>query len=531
GYVYIIDNVIEPLRTIYKVMEDSTNYFNIMRKLYDRFPNFQNMSTYGGGNPNYSVQYGDGASDNFLFFHYNKAAYMLLSIASEWTTDRDDWNLLGRITYNGFVPNDEAMNRYFREFWGSTELGESYDSWEEIDPLSIYHFLRNHFTDVNGMVFPEMLRAGLSSDWGYPYEFNVDADVNFKEMCGNGVIYGLTTVEEPPLFNSVARPAFQSPKYSLFGYMLDKAALLQDVANRERELTLFIPSNSVLQAEGYSLNRSGAAYDLNSTTVRSGTATVSTPDLQTLVRNQLVNGLLTPADLSSQTPVWIESDREDSYLKVGNNRIEAEDGTQVQLGQEEFNASGRYGTWRAYEIKGLLGKGSVQNFHTLINNTAKGYNGLLNKYDDEIIANSSFDNGTGDLYPFRNSRGLLFVTMDTWATPGENGIPEATPNNRYDMTEWLNKHAVGRTSDENFKILDFLTGDVVGKTLQTLDENFAITVIDSEEVTSSYGTTRLTIQLPISENSRMVSAYGPHFSKECMFYILTTSNDRFVWGE
>ena len=526
GYVYVVDNVIEPLRTIYKVMEDPDNNFNIMRELYDRFPGYRVI------NADYDERYADGTGNNYWFFHYNTANYMLLAIACEWTTDRPDWTLLPKVTYNGFVPNDEAMTRYFREFWGSSELSEAYKKWEDVDHLTLYYFLRNHFTDMDGMAFPEMLRSGLSSDWGYPYEFDVDMDVNFKEMCGNGVIYGLTTVEEPPLFRSVARPAFQSPKYSLFGYMLDKAAMLQDVTNRERELTLFIPSNDVLQTEGYTLNRSGAAYELDKIKVRSGTSDIGTEALQLLVKNQLVNGLLTPANLSSSTPTWIESDREDSYLKIGNGKIEAEDGTQVQIGSEEFNANGRYGTWRAYEVKGLLGGGSIQNFYNLVGNTNKGYTSILKNYRNDIIMNSEFETGSGgDLYPFRNSRGLLFVTMDTWARPGENGVPEANINDKYDMTRWLNKHAVSKTSSETFKILDFLTGDVVGSTLKTLSDGFSIKILDVEEVVSSYGTTKMTIQLPVSENSRIVEAYGPHFSKECMFYILTTASNRFVWEE
>lgn len=529
GYVYIVDNVIEPLRTIYRVLEDESKPYGIMRELYDRFPGYRLMGT------RYDQSYADATGDNYWFFHYNTSTHMLLAIGCEWTTDRDDWILLPKVTYNGFVPSDNAMNAYFREYWGDPSLTQKYDTWEDLDNLAVYHLIRNHFMDMDGMVFPEHLRKGLVSEWGTPYKFDVDSDVDYKEVCGNGVVYGLNKVEPPAVFEGITRPLFQTPKYKMLSYITDLSGMLPLLVDDEEPLTMFIPSDDIFTGLGYNLYYGGSAFQLANISVRTGTSSstaLSVNQMELLVRNQLVEGLISPEDIHSETPVWHETLREDSFLKIGNGMLETEDGTKIYLGTDQFNTNSRYGNWRAYEVRGIASGTSLKNFASAVSTTTSPYYSMLNNnYRLKIINNSGYFNGSGDLIPFRYSRGLMFVTLDAWASPGTNGIPEVNVNDTEAMTAWLNKHAIGRKTEENFRIIDFLTGDAVGKEYTTLDEEFKIRIVAMEEVSEIYGTYKLTIQLPASEGNRRVEAYGPHFAKETMFYIITRASDRFVWEE
>jgi hypothetical protein len=532
GYLYIVDNVIETLRTIYKVMEGDTNTYGLIQKLYDRFPGFVTKDQ------TFANNYMDGLpySTTYLFLHMDTQNFSLVPIGNEWTTERDDWLLLSKVTYNAFVPNNAALQSYFREFWGDPNLSQRYKDYSEVDPLAIFYLISNHFVKTNGPIFPEQLRLGMVSEWGYPYSFNVDTDVDYKEACSNGFFYGLTKVEAPVVFETVSRPVFQSPKYKIFSYMLAKSGMLPLLANKERQLTLFLLSDEALAEQGYSLNTGNTLndYSVRLTSSTGTTSTVSVANMEAIVRGQVVNAVIDPDDLTVSTQEWVETDNENSFLRVGGGRILSEDGVPVNLGVDEFNTSGRWGTWRAYEVKGVLASG-LNIFTELLEEQTKPYRAWLKtNFKEKIVKNTDHDvaNSYSDpLKPFTYSRGLLFCTLDTWGNPGEKGIPEVNANNKLPLTDWLSKHMVNAQSDTTFVFLDFLKGTIANKELQTVHGDFKIKVLSMEPVFSVYGNYKMRIQLPLSENDRIVEAYGPHFAKECMFFILTKEDDRFVWGD
>jgi hypothetical protein len=430
------------------------------------------------------------------------------------------------------MPNNAALQSYFREYWGDPSLSQRYSSYDDVDPLAIYYLITNHAVKSNGLIFPEQLRQGMVSEWGYPYGFNVDTDVDYREMCGNGVFYGLTKVDPPIVFETVSRPVFQTPKYRIFSYMLAKSGMLPLLANKERSLTLFLLSDETLTELGYNLNASGAT--LNNYTVRKGTSTVSVADMEAIVRGQVINELVEMDDLTVPTQEWVETDKENAFLQVGGGRILSEDGTSINLGVDEFNTSGRWGTWRAYEVKGILNTG-LNIFTEVLEETAKPYRAWLKtNFKEKIVKGTDHDiaaTWTDPLKPFTYTRGLLFCTLDAWGIPGEKGIPLVNANDKKPLTDWLSKHMVSAQSDTSFVFLDILKGTVANKELQTVDEEFKIKILAMEPSFSIYGNYKMTIQLPLSESNRIVEAYGPHFASECMFFILTREEDRFVWGE
>lgn len=515
GYLYIIDQVIEPLRTVYAVMKDPKLHYSTMQKLYDKFPGYAYRK-------DLSELYAVPGDSLYMFLHMETVNFSLLSVASDWTSDRTDWKLLCRDAYNGFVPNDEAMETFFTEFWGDPSLRNRYESYDDLDKLALFYLLDNHFLRTSGVLFPQTIRNGLMNNYGYPYDFDVDGDVEHKEVCANGAFYGINKVQIPTLFETVSRPAFQSPKYKLFSYMLVKSGMLSLLTNKDRKITMFIPSDAVLSAAGYTLNI-GDPWNLSTYEVNNGTTKVSVSDLDAIVRYFIIpEETITPADLSGGEQKWYETDRQASFVKIGENRIVMEDGeTSVNLGIDEFNTDGRFGPWRAYEVKGMF---TLPSFALA---SDPKWDTWIKEW--QAVVNGS-DNAGKPLIPFANSRGVMFCVPKDWCKQGENGIPKVNNANKLPVTEWTNKHIFTvKDNGDNLNLLDFMQGNIQGKDLQSANKDFSIRILNVNSSASSpnkkYGQYELDIELP---DGRTVKAYGPQYTRDCLLYVLPTASDRFT---
>ena len=84
GYVYLIDQVLEPLNTIYAELDKSGNY--------SRFLDFYDEYSYYVKDEQLTIDYGNGKD---LYQHYHRAP--MANIASEWPvtdyTQMSIWNI------------------------------------------------------------------------------------------------------------------------------------------------------------------------------------------------------------------------------------------------------------------------------------------------------------------------------------------------------------------------------------------------------------------------------------------------------
>lgn len=529
GYLYIVDQVIEPLRTIHQVMEDSTLDYSLMCELYDRFPNYKYDA-------DLSSKYAEPGDSLFIFYHMNTPNFALLDIANEWTSDREDWKLLGRDACNGFVPSNKALEDFFKEYWQDPSLSQKYESYETIDRLALFYLINNHFFRSQGPTFPQHIREGLMNSWGYPYNFDIDVDVKHKEVCGNGMMYGIQKVEVPAIFETATRPAFQSPKYRMFSYMLMKAGMLSLIANKERKVTLFLPSDAALTASGYALSEDPNGNLSNYQILKDGKK-ISVKDMETIIRYHIISEVVPLEAITEDDQSWYETDREASFLRLGENRIVLENDKAIQLGIDEFNTDGKWGTWRAYEVKKLF-ETAILNITEEMEPQGGGQHPewkpwILNWKNNIVKRTEYWPNDKDNLTPFANSRGILFCTHDSWAKPGENGVPKVKSTSdktqNKELTAWFGKHMIARKNNKTLNILDFIRGTVENTEFQTVTEDFSIKILKCEPIEDKdFGPYKLTIQLPESENNRIVNAYGPQFARECLFYILETADDCFV---
>lgn len=236
GYVYIIDEVLKPLKTLHATLEDYPEY-NDFLTIYDRYRTYtydeETTRDYGAaGDSLFNVSYG-----------------ALPSIASEWTTyglpDAVAYFDLAGLTYRGFnvfAPNNTALQDFFE-----TYLATHYLSLDQVDMLPLLLLMYNHVYTGN-IVFPSEIgkNPDIKATFGTPIVFDPDNDVKQKAIASNGAFYGLDKVLVPDMFNSVTGAAFRNPKYRIFMYMLFKSGLYETLASKDINFTLFIPPNDVL---------------------------------------------------------------------------------------------------------------------------------------------------------------------------------------------------------------------------------------------------------------------------------------------
>lgn len=189
GYVYIVDQVIEPLETIYTQLESNENY-SIFFNLYNENTTYTYDATL-------SKDFGAALGADSLFIHTHGTS--LPAIAVEWySTKYSDVANNASKAYSVFAPSDVAMNNFFDNYW---EKG-GYESLDDVDDLAMKYML-NQFIYKDGIAFPDEITSGKVKNM-YDMIFNFDpSKVTDKSMCVNGVFYGLNTMDTPILFASV----------------------------------------------------------------------------------------------------------------------------------------------------------------------------------------------------------------------------------------------------------------------------------------------------------------------------------------
>lgn len=233
GYVYVINQVLDPLETIYEELKKSSEY-ETFANAYDRFVNliYSEEETF-----NY------GSEDSLHFQIYSD----LPPIATEWTlptplmaNDFAQLAYLSSVSYNLFAPNNAAMAGFFNQYWASY-----YDKIEDVNFLPMLVLLLNH-TYNGSMLFPQQIESGeFKTDLGSTILINRE-DVHFSKMCVNGSVYGFTNVFVPTMFEKVSRPMMCDPKYNMFLDMALNSRYLMELTSDNIQFKVFYPSDSML---------------------------------------------------------------------------------------------------------------------------------------------------------------------------------------------------------------------------------------------------------------------------------------------
>lgn len=238
GYVYILNQVAEPLETVYKQVKNEPDYSEFI-KMYDRFATFW----YDASS---TAQYASVGDSLYVFENI-----LLPQIASEWSyngegtlPDYADLATLSKKAFNVFAPSNQALNTFFDQFWK-----DSYPANATIDSvgyLPVAYLLSNHVYE-GSLVFPEEIKKNtIKSSFGNVIQFDPEAEVSAKKICSNGTFYGLNKVIVPDMFKSITAPLFKKPSYKIFLYMMDHVGMIEPLMSDAIQNTIFIPSDDVI---------------------------------------------------------------------------------------------------------------------------------------------------------------------------------------------------------------------------------------------------------------------------------------------
>ena len=232
GYVYTINQVLEPLETVYNELVKSTG-FNQFLESYDRFVNFQYDATA-------STEYGNGDS---LYIRFHSTC--LPAIASEWTNeegiDYAQLSALSRRAYNVFAPDNASMQSFFNTYWAPY-----YPSLESVNFVPLISLLANHVYSGD-ILFPEIIEQGqIKSIYGTPITFN-RTEASMKKICVNGTLYGLNRVLVPPMFEKVTKPMFVDPDYNIILDMMMETGLVAPLISDGIQFNVFYPNDEMIE--------------------------------------------------------------------------------------------------------------------------------------------------------------------------------------------------------------------------------------------------------------------------------------------
>lgn len=242
GYLYTINQVIEPLETIYAEMNKEGSAYTMFADMYDRFVYYQY-------DEDATTDYGNGDS---LFVHSH---FLLPPIACEWT---NNYNLISKPDYAQmdyltsrsfavFAPDNESIKQFFQKYWSA-----SYSSIDEVNFVPLYYFMNEHAIKKTGYMF------GASYLSSYLY-FNDIWDgsqlamPNDVKVCSNGILGGMKgNVITPEVFETPISPALCNKNYNIFSLLCHKGSLF-DIFDKslDKEFDVFFPTDEMLLNSEY----------------------------------------------------------------------------------------------------------------------------------------------------------------------------------------------------------------------------------------------------------------------------------------
>jgi uncharacterized surface protein with fasciclin (FAS1) repeats len=148
-------------------------------------------------------------------------------------------------SYSIFVPTNDVLQNYINNV-----LLENYPPGTTLSdvPVNIvYDFVNAHLWQRT--VWPSKF-SETTNFLGEAARFDVANDISDRQVLSNGIFYGTKKVQEANVFTSVYGRAYLDPKYSMMTKLLN-FELKSVVSDVGRDFTLFMMSDSVLNAAGY----------------------------------------------------------------------------------------------------------------------------------------------------------------------------------------------------------------------------------------------------------------------------------------
>ncbi|MFW6328080.1 MAG: fasciclin domain-containing protein, partial [Bacteroidota bacterium] len=244
GFVYIIDQVVEPLKNAYQILEEEENQISYSKylDLVNNFPNFEYNDQKTKEQPGADL----GLEVDSLFdLTYPDLAF---DINNEQTQPPSGtYGLPGNVTiryHHGLVaPNDEAFDQLISEYI------EIPNGWGSLDatPDHIKRIIANSHMSVNS-IYPADIEKGFYNGENDIVHLDESAIIQ-KEYGSNCTFIGLNKPIVPRAFSSVTGPVYLQRGYSRSMYAIEESGLLPALKRANENYMLFVESDANLRAD------------------------------------------------------------------------------------------------------------------------------------------------------------------------------------------------------------------------------------------------------------------------------------------
>ncbi|HYW97398.1 MAG TPA: fasciclin domain-containing protein [Bacteroidales bacterium] len=238
GFVYIIDEVITPLRNGYEILGDKTgddSYSNFLA-LIDEFPKF----SFNQEKTNQQEGVDQGLEVDSLFDL--TFPDLVFDLTSELTKPpAGSYGLPSNVTvryHHGLVaPTDQAMDDFINEYfkvpggWGSLEAA----------PGNIRRIIANtHMSQYE--IFPTSFKDGFLNGERDIVTLN-SSDIVHKEFGSNCTFIGVNKAIVPRAFSSVTGPIYLRPGYSKIMNAIEQTGILPLLKKPNNNFSFFVESD------------------------------------------------------------------------------------------------------------------------------------------------------------------------------------------------------------------------------------------------------------------------------------------------
>jgi len=242
GFVYIIDQVVEPLQNAYQILEKKDGDFQYSKylSLANLFPFFEYNEQKTNEQPGVEI----GLEVDSLFdLTFPELAF---DISNEET--KPPSGLFGlpeevtiRYHHGLMAPTNEALDQLINDYinvpggWGSLER----------TPRNIKRIIANSHMAVNP-VYPSDIERGFYNGENDIIHINAE-DIVQKEFGSNCSFIGINKPIVPRAFSCVTGPVYLQPGFSRSMYAIEESGLLPALKRENKNYMFFVESDFSLQ--------------------------------------------------------------------------------------------------------------------------------------------------------------------------------------------------------------------------------------------------------------------------------------------
>ena len=237
GVIHVIDKVVTPLPSIDQYIRTKPE-FSEFRKLFEKF--MVQFLQNADATQRYNLLTGQSANvfvkvySNLLAYSPNNENFFK---QQDNDGQKDGWTMI--------APQNDSLLKYIQ-----TISKEGYGA-PEFFPLEVMADLLNaHMWQTT--LWPSKFNQ-LPNFLGEAVHISSPDNIIDRKMLSNGVFYGSNKVNEPNVFSSVYGKAYLNPKFTIMTRLLN-TELKSIVTNNSTKFTIFMMSDAVLAAQGYSYN-------------------------------------------------------------------------------------------------------------------------------------------------------------------------------------------------------------------------------------------------------------------------------------